>query len=97
MFVFVRSIGEDGGYVIFFTIFPNEYNEEALWKLFQRWGRVLDIFISKKLNTRKQRFGFVRFQGVRDTHVLERKLDSIWIGTWKMRVNIPKYCKNEFP
>ncbi|ESW10993.1 hypothetical protein PHAVU_009G256300, partial [Phaseolus vulgaris] len=81
----------------FYLIFPDEYNEKALCKLFQRWGRVLDIFISRKLNTRKQHFGFVRFQRVGDTHVLERKLDSIWIGTWKMRVNIPKYYKNEFP
>ncbi|ESW12638.1 hypothetical protein PHAVU_008G129600, partial [Phaseolus vulgaris] len=59
------------------------------------WGRVLDIFISRKLNARKQRFGFVRFHGVRDEYVLERKLDSIWIGTWKLQANLPKYRRQE--
>jgi len=75
----------------FFTNFPNEFQEKDLWRVFQHWGRVLDVFISKKLNARKQRFGFVRFHGVRDEYVLERQLDSIWIGTWKLHANIPKY------
>jgi len=64
----------------FFTNFPPDYFEKDLWKIFQRWGRVLDVFISRKLNARNQRFGFVKFQSIRDVDVLERQLDSIWIG-----------------
>jgi len=50
----------------------------------------MDVFISNKLNSRKQRFGFVGFQGVADVYFLERSLDVIWIGTWKLQVNLPK-------
>ena len=38
----------------FFTNFPNEFQENDLWRVFQRWGRVLDVFISRKLNARKK-------------------------------------------
>jgi len=62
-----------------------------MWKIFLRWGRIKDIFISSRLNIKGQRFGFVRFFEVVDVDVLERRLNLIWIGTWKLRVNKPKY------
>jgi len=40
----------------FFTNFPNEFQEKDLWRVFKRWGRVIDVFISRKLG--KKRFGF---------------------------------------
>ncbi|ESW06482.1 hypothetical protein PHAVU_010G051400, partial [Phaseolus vulgaris] len=70
----------------------------GLWKVFQRWGRILDVFISRKLNARNRRFGFVRFHGVSDAHSLERKLDAIWIGTWKLQSGIRRGNKsNNYP
>lgn len=81
----------------YLTNFPNEFQEMDLWKLFQCWGRVLDVIVFRKLNARKQRIGFVRFHGVRDAITLERQLDSIWIGTWKLQTNIPKYRRQEKP
>jgi len=39
----------------FFTNFPDHFFAKDLWKVFQRWGRVLDVFISNKLNSRKRR------------------------------------------
>jgi len=74
----------------FFTNFPPEYAEKNLRKVFQRWGRVLDVFIPRRLDVRIKRFGFVRIHGVRDVEVLERKLGSVWIGYWKLQVNKPK-------
>jgi len=81
----------------FFTNFPNEFQEKDLWRVFQRRGRVLDVFISRKLNARKQLFVFVRFSGVRDALALERQIDSIWIGTWKLQTNKPKCERQEKP
>jgi len=45
----------------FFANFPDHFFAKDLWKVHQRWGRVMDVFISNKLNYRKRRFGFVRF------------------------------------
>jgi len=53
------------------------------------------VFISSKLNSRNRRFGFVRFQGVEDAYELEKKLDAIWIGTWKLQANLPNYSRFE--
>jgi len=75
----------------FFTNFHEHFRERDLWRVLQRWGRALDVFVSRKLNARNQKFGFVRFQGVNDVVSLERELDAIWIGTWKLQVNLPKY------
>jgi len=79
----------------FYTNFPEHFREGDLWKVFQRWGRVLDVFVSRKFNARNQKFGFARFQGVKDFFSLERELDAIWIGTWKLQVNLPKYQRKE--
>jgi len=62
---------------------------------FSEVGRVIDVFISRRLDYGKRRFGFVRFQGVLDAHVLERKVHAIWIGLWKLRVNIHKFSRKE--
>ena len=66
-----------------------------MWKIFQRWERVVDVFISRRLDPRNRRLGFVSFQGVMDAQVLERRLDAIWIGLWKLRVNLPKFSRKE--
>jgi len=65
----------------FFINFPDHFFKREMWKVFLRWGRVLDVFISRKLNSRNQMFGFVRFQDVADASALKRKLDAIWIST----------------
>jgi len=38
--------------IFFFTNFPMEYEEKDMWKVFQRWVRVVDMFISIKLNNK---------------------------------------------
>jgi len=45
----------------------------------------------KRLIVKGQRFGFVRVQDVVDVANLEKRLNIIWIGTWKLRINKPKY------
>jgi len=82
-----------GGTPFFFSNFPFDIKETDLWKNFRRWGRVSDVFISSRLNIKKQTFGFVRFQGVQDVRTLENQLNTIWIGSWKMKANKPKYNK----
>ena len=65
-----------------------------MWKVFQRWVRVVDVFISRRLNNKNKRFAFVKFQDVVE---LERKLDSVWIGYKKVTVNKLKYNRDKEP
>ncbi|ESW33659.1 hypothetical protein PHAVU_001G088300, partial [Phaseolus vulgaris] len=77
-----------------FSNFPFDIKELDLWRIFRRWGRVSDIFISRRLNIKKKRFGFVRFQGVQNFRELENHLNTIWIGSWKLKANRPKYNRS---
>jgi len=60
-------------------------------KLFQKWARVKEVIISKRLNRWGRRFGFVRFFDVGDFVSLERELDRCYIGNMKLHVNLPRY------
>jgi len=80
----------------FFSNFPNGVGEKDMVRVFQKWGRVKDVFISRRLNKWGRRFGFVRFFGIRDVERLERELDQIYIGSRKLYVNILKYRRYQY-
>jgi len=65
-------------------------------KLFQKWDRVKEVFISKRLNRRDIRFEFVRFFDVGNVVILERELDRCYIGNMKLHVNLPRYRREGF-
>jgi len=64
----------------FFSNFPHGYTETDMLKVFQRWARVKEVFVSRRLNKWGRRFGFVRFFYVRNVRWLESELDQIIIG-----------------
>ena len=79
----------------YFSRFPDEVNEKDLWQIFQRWGKVWEVFIHKAKNKAGHRFGFVRYKEIQDVQKLERQLDnSIFLGGIKMFVNQPKFARN---
>ena len=75
----------------FFSNFPNGYGELDMHKIFQKWARVKEVFIARRLNKWGRRFGFVRFFEVGNATRLEKELDQIFIGNVKLHVNIPRY------
>ena len=64
-------------------------------RIFQKWARVKDVFISKRPNRWGRRFGFVSFFPVPNEARLEKQLDQIYIGNLKLYVNLPKYRRSE--
>jgi len=79
----------------FFSNFPNNFGEYDMWKIFQRWGRLKEVFISRRLDRKGRRFGFVRFWNVKHQGQLESELDAIRIGNIKMQVNIARFSKEK--
>ncbi|GKV29753.1 hypothetical protein SLEP1_g38652 [Rubroshorea leprosula] len=75
----------------FFTNFPEEWSYADMWRTFLKFGRVYDIYSPNRKSRSGARFGFVRFLNVHDKRELERQLDQIWIGDWKLWVNFPRY------
>jgi len=66
-----------------------------MFKVFQRWVRVKEVFIARRPNKWGRRFGFVRFFAVRNVRHLESELDQIYVGNRKLFVNVPKYRRNQ--
>lgn len=87
---------EGAGVVSFyFTNFPPSYGIEALWGLFMKWGKVVDVFVPGKRNKEGKAFGFVRFKDVWYPNELERRLDQIWIGTYKIKANYTRFTRQK--
>ncbi|GAU41064.1 hypothetical protein TSUD_284340 [Trifolium subterraneum] len=77
----------------FFTNFPEDALAGNLWKLFAKYGRVGEVYIPQKLNKWGCRFGFVKYREVKNTVELERRLGEVWMGTFKLRVNLSRFAK----
>lgn len=77
----------------FFTHFPDNFNAEAMWGVFKKYGNVKEVVIPDKRNKAGMRFGFARFWDVSDLQDMERKLDNIIIGRLKLHANIPRFQK----
>ena len=80
----------------FFSNFPENHGEFEMFRLFQKWARVKEVFISKRLNKWGRRFGFIRFFEVGNVPSLERELDNCFIGNMKLHVNVPRYRRERF-
>lgn len=75
----------------FFTNFPDIYGNEDMWKVFIKWGKVRNVHIPSRTDKFGNRFKFVKFFDVHYPKELEAQLNTIWIGDYKMKVNIPKF------
>ncbi|GKV33811.1 hypothetical protein SLEP1_g42265 [Rubroshorea leprosula] len=72
----------------FFYNFSEELETKFLWNCFQMYGKVVDVYVPNKGDKRGKRFGFVRMAGVKNELQMERQLDTMWIGSYKMKVKI---------
>ncbi|MCH81494.1 RNA recognition motif [Trifolium medium] len=79
----------------FITNFPEDSSSEQLWELFRKFGRVGEVYIPKKLDKWGRRFGFVKFKDVLDVEVLSRNLRDVWLGSFKLRVNLSRFGRSD--
>ncbi|KAJ6353623.1 hypothetical protein OIU76_002612 [Salix suchowensis] len=70
----------------------HDWRAADLGRMFSNFG-VLKVYVPNKLNKRQWKFGFVHFEATINKGLLLQDLNSIWIGTYKMRVNMESYRK----
>ncbi|MCI17860.1 RNA recognition motif [Trifolium medium] len=75
----------------FFTNFSEDVKAADLWLKFARYGRVGEVFISAKVDKQGKRFGFVKFREVQEAKELPRSISDIWMGSFKLRINLSKF------
>ncbi|MCI42191.1 RNA recognition motif, partial [Trifolium medium] len=66
-----------------------------LWFKFARHGRVGEVYVPKKLDKQGRRFGFVKFREVRDGGEMLSRMGDIWLGTYKLRVNLSRFNRED--
>lgn len=94
-----RQVGQRRGFrkepiaTFFFTHFPENFDARSMWGVFQKWGKVVDLFIPNRRNKEGWRFGFVKMAGVQDPANMARRIDQLYIGSMKLYVNIPRFQK----
>ncbi|MCI24348.1 hypothetical protein A2U01_0045531, partial [Trifolium medium] len=79
------------------TNFPDSTTTTELWELFSKYWKCGEVFIPKKLDKSGKRFGFARFEDVVDQQRLLSKIEETWIGTYKIRANLPRFGRGEGP
>ncbi|KAK2384354.1 putative serine/arginine-rich splicing factor protein [Trifolium repens] len=78
----------------FFTNIPEEVQAMELWSLFAKHGRVGEAYIPKKRDKRGSRFGFVKFKEVKSVEALNSRLEDLWMGTYKIRINLSRFGRS---
>ncbi|KAK9058041.1 hypothetical protein SSX86_022881 [Deinandra increscens subsp. villosa] len=79
----------------FISNIPDECTKLRLRNECAQFGRVVDTFISNKKGKWGYRFGFVKFDDVRDVRMLERVLGKIKMGNHILSANLEKFDRNK--
>jgi RNA recognition motif-containing protein len=79
----------------FVSNFPEDCNADDLWKVFGRFGRLGDVYIPNKVDKWGKRFAFVKFREDKEVEALINRLDDVWLGTFKLRVNRARFQRRD--
>jgi len=75
----------------YFSNFPDDSKYGKLWRIFEKCGKIKDVFLPLKRNKEGKRFGFVRFEDEDNGKELLAKLLKIRVQSFQLNVNISKF------
>jgi hypothetical protein len=85
-------------YVTFyFTNFPIQSSIFYLRKGFEVCGILEDVYVPRKRNKLGQPYGFVRFSNVRDITKLNKALNAVSFGDFRVRAQVARFDRNLEP
>jgi hypothetical protein len=79
----------------FFTNFLEEAQVVELWSLFAKHGRVGEVYVPNKRDKHGNRFGFVKFKEIKSLEALTARLEDVWMGTFRLRINLSLFGRNK--
>ncbi|GJZ75151.1 RNA-directed DNA polymerase, eukaryota, nucleotide-binding alpha-beta plait domain protein [Tanacetum coccineum] len=82
-----RSISKS----IFLTNFPDSTTSNDLWKLFQGYGSVVDVYIPNRTSKAGKHFAFVRFIRVDNIDRLVGNLCTLCSGRMHLNANVVRF------
>lgn len=75
--------------------FQNGTMKSELWKIFAKHGMVVDVYLGRKKDTKRQNFAFFRFKRVADERKLEEKLHGIGCRGTTLTINLSKHPRKQ--
>ncbi|CAI9259401.1 unnamed protein product [Lactuca saligna] len=83
---------------LFVTNFPDFVQAEDIQRVCgracSRLGKIIGVFIAKKLSKLGKRFGFIRFSGDCNCDSLLKQLHEVWFGSYKLFASLPRSLGN---
>ncbi|GAU10944.1 hypothetical protein TSUD_112380 [Trifolium subterraneum] len=99
-----QAAGKDNGLVLFsqttsvvfyITNFPENLLFVDLKRGLEVCGIMEDVYVSRHRNSHGQRFGFVKYQKVRDVMKLKKTLNSVYFWDLRLFANVAKFDRFE--
>ncbi|GKV02903.1 hypothetical protein SLEP1_g15281 [Rubroshorea leprosula] len=70
------------------------FQDTDLWYSCWSYGKVADVYIPDMRDRKGRRFGFVRMAEVFDAKDMERKLNQIWLDSYRLKVKLAENMKS---
>jgi hypothetical protein len=91
-----KSVSALKRYVSFyFTNFPVNLSRFYLWKGFEVYGILEDIYVARKHNKQGQPYGFVKFSNVRNISKLTKALNAVSFGHFCVRASVERFDRSD--
>ncbi|CAI9280178.1 unnamed protein product [Lactuca saligna] len=71
--------------------FPSAARKDILKRIFEKFGSVVDIYMTRKMGANRKTFAFVRFKKTGDEQELEKSLQGVKYRDHTMEVNIARF------
>ncbi|KAI3740035.1 hypothetical protein L2E82_30452 [Cichorium intybus] len=86
-----QNSNNDGLISLFVSNIPNGVSKQELKAIFEKFGRVVDVYQAMKKDRNGSNFAFIRFTGAGDGRALEKSIGRVHIGHYILVVNIAKF------
>lgn len=87
-----KKMANEGMVTSFFsTEFWDKWSAKDLFYELKEFGDLEEVFIPPRRDRRRKRYGFARFQNVKDGKMLAIKLDNIVLEGRKLYSNLPRF------
>ncbi|KAK3182737.1 hypothetical protein Dsin_030023 [Dipteronia sinensis] len=80
-----------------FSVFIDNLNSKVdvacLWTVFKVFGRIRDVFLSSKFNSRRKGFAFIRFESLEEASRVAKAVEGMHVSGWPIRAKVTESDK----
>ncbi|KAM0013331.1 putative RNA recognition motif domain, nucleotide-binding alpha-beta plait domain superfamily [Helianthus debilis subsp. tardiflorus] len=89
-----RSRGDGVEWTFLIQNLSEQVNRNILWRAFQAYGFISDVYVARKRDARGRCFGFVRYVGVEHVNETLASMNTVKMFGMKANVSLAKYDKD---